>query len=90
MLSAHLSYHLIEAQEPVADLSICLTNGLSTRVRITGTARLRRRLPAEQVPPCGVGGLTTNQVVVVYLPELHPLQLGAIGTKSTLKTEPEA
>src|SRR5258705_941787 len=53
MLSAHLTY-LIEAQEPVADLSRLAEHlpyeWIEHAVRATGTASLRRRrLPAEQV-----------------------------------------
>jgi hypothetical protein len=53
MLSAHLTY-LIEAQEPVADLSRLAEHlpdeWIEHAVRATGTASLRRRrLPSEQV-----------------------------------------
>ncbi len=53
MLSAHLTY-LIEAQEPVADLSRLAEHlpyeWIEHALRATGTASLRRRrLPAEQV-----------------------------------------
>src|SRR5712672_316864 len=53
MLSAHLTY-LIEAQEPVADLSRLAEHlpceWIERAVQATGTASLRRRrLPSEQV-----------------------------------------
>ena len=53
MLSAHLTY-LIEAQEPVADLSRLAEHlpyeWIERAVQVTGTASIRRRrLPAEQV-----------------------------------------